>query len=527
MNDNKGQGSGDGSSSSGGSSAIDIPSSDILHLLQSHLIECGLHATSSTLRSESGGIGLPGLFPASKGALVQAAQDGRWGEVLQLLESLDLERCRRCYCDDYAFAKNHHGGGGGGGGGIENDETHNNNRDGPPSIVTPLEKAVAMVHEMAILELAEQNEMEIAYAALRMSSELLDGALSASGEDGEGDGMMMQMPPPHEDPFGTQYSSSRSGDVERRITALSANMLTSSSSSSTTTISDKHLHLLPPNFYGPNNPPRQKRRDQIAKLLKHHIPEIPLKRLSSLLQQSIKWQCHTGAFPTVQRLFQHDDIVDEEVSGKKERKEKKRKSNVEQRFDLVLGNVDVTLGDGKKKRTTRDVGDSGNSSNNNNTERIPSRLHQTIRLGKRSYIESACFLPDGRGIVTGSSDGFIEIWGEPLVQSSSSSSSTSIKDGASTDSIRDLNSLLVLPTDIDYEKIRTTDLPYQRSDDLMMHEPLQSVLAMDVSHDGTLLGTTSLDGTVYIWKISDGKLLRKIERAHGGIGSVNSAKGEA
>ena len=456
---------------------------------------------------------------------MQAAQYGRWGEVLQLLESLDLERCRRCYCDDYAFAKNHHGGGGGGG--INSNETHNNNRDGSPSIVTPLEKAVAMVHEMAILELAEQNEMEIAYAALRMSSELLDGALSASGEDGEGDGMMMQMPPPHEDPFGTQYSSSRSGDVERRITALSANMLTSSSSSSTTTISDKHLHLLPPNFYGPNNPTRQKRRDQIAKLLKHHIPEIPLKRLSSLLQQSIKWQCHTGVFPTVRRLFQHDDIiVDEEQKGKKERKEKKRKSNVEQRFDLVLGNVDVTFGDGKKKRT-RDVGDSGNSSNNNNTERIPSRLHQTIRLGKRSYIESACFLPDGRGIVTGSSDGFIEIWGEPLVQSSSSSSTTSIKDGASTDSIRDLNSLLVLPTDIDYEKIRTTDLPYQRSDDLMMHEPLQSVLAMDISHDGTLLGTTSLDGTVYIWKISDGKLLRKIERAHGGIGSVNSDKGEA
>jgi WD40 repeat-containing protein SMU1 len=439
--------------------------------------------------------------------------------VLQLLDSLDLEKCRRSYCDDYSFAKKQHHGDG---------DSNNDNPDGAPMIVTPLEKAVAMVHEMAILELAEQNEVELAYAALRMSSELLDGALSSSGDDGDGEMQIhqQQQTASYDDPYGTNHSSSRSGDVERRIAALTAMRDPTTSTPSST--SNNHL---PPNYYGPSNPTCQKRRDKIVKLLRHHIPEVPLKRLSSLLQQSIKWQCHTGVFPTVQRLFQHatdddeEQAVDEEVYGKKERKKKKHKSNtVDQRFDLVLGNVDITLGEGKKKRSR----DAAGNTNSNNTERIPSRIHQTIRLGKRSFIECACFLPDGRGIITGSSDGFIEIWGEPLLVGQSSSSTISKKDGASTvdSSQKELNSLLILPTDINYEKLRTSDLPYQRKDDLMMHATNQSVLAMTVSHDGTLLGTTSSEGTVYIWKISDGKLLRKIERAHGGIGDVNSDKGE-
>ena len=59
----------------------------------------------------------------------------------------------------------------------------------------------------------------------------------------------------------------------------------------------------------------------------------------------------------------------------------------------------------------------------------------------------------------------------------------------------------------------------------MMHD--SSVLAVDVSNDGTLLGTTSSNGTVCIWKLSDGKMLRKLERAHGGIvGLGGGDKGE-
>ena len=470
--------------------AMNVPSADVLHLIQSHLTESGLHATSSTLRSESGGVGLPGLFPASKATLLQSSRDGRWGEVLELLSALDLERVRRSYVEDYSRANRE----GGEGGGADN---HNNEQQQRySSIVTPLERAVALAHEMAILELAEQNEVDLAYATLRMCSELLDRVLSLDDggdeEYGGGGGSTTS---------NIGLISSRSGDVERRITALSS-MRRSSAGDAT---------LVPSNYYGPTNPTKQKRRDQCAKLLKRHIPEIPLKRLPTLLQQSVKWQCHTGTFPTVQRLFQEagddcEDKVEEEGDGSKKKK-KRSKKNLEQKFDLVLGNVDISGDNTRRKRKKEDGG--GTAGSSSAVERIPSRIYQTIRLGKKSYIESACFLPDGRGLVTGSSDGFVEVWGEPI--------SLNKGDAAASDNT-------ILPTtEIDFEKLRTSDLAYQRNDDLMMHDT--PILAMNVSHDGTLLGTTSSDGTVSIWKLSEGKLLRKIERAHGGSGGV-SDKGE-
>eukprot|EP00804_Cyclotella_cryptica_P030123 CCRYP_009533-RA/>CCRYP_009533-RA protein AED:0.40 eAED:0.40 QI:0/0.16/0/1/0.16/0/7/0/483 len=245
--------------------------------------------------------------------------------------------------------------------------------------------------------------------------------------------------------------TSRSGDIERRIAALTS--LRNSSLDGAAAAADAVGILLPANYYGPSNQTLQKRRNQIAKLLRRHVPELPPQRLSSLLQQSIRWQCHTGAFPTVQRLFKDKD-------------------------------------DDQKKHKS--------SGGRDGSERIPSRPTQTIRLGKKSYIETAIFLPDGKGVVTGSSDGFIEIWGE------------TIRNGKETE--------------VDYEKLRTSDLPYQRNDDLMMHDA--PILAMDVSHDGALLGTASSDGTVCVWKIMDGKLLRKLERAHGGS-SVGGDKGAA
>ena len=403
-------------------STIHIPSSDILHLLQSHLIECGLQTTSSTLKLESGGVGLPGLFPTSKTNLLHYAHNGQWGDVLQLLDGLDLERVRKSYLDDYYFNNNkqhQH----------DDDGGANNNNSNNSKIITPLERVTALAHEMTILELADSNEIELAYATLRMCSEMIDTVLSLNDnavdhfdeEEGE-DGKKAQQQQHSNSNSNSSVGmiSSRSGDIERRITALSAMRRSSSSS-----------NALPTNYYGTTTAStttttKQKQRDAISKLLKKHVPEIQPKRLSTLLSQSIKWQCYTGTFPTVSRLFQNEedgdmnegDLNNDEKGkdgddGDNKKKKKKKRNNkkhaMEQKFDLILGNVDIG-GDNKKKRKKNDGKqhhDTNNSSSGSTMERIPSRVYQSIRLGKKSYIESACFLNDGKGLVTGSSDGFM------------------------------------------------------------------------------------------------------------------------
>ena len=107
---------------------------------------------------------------------------------------------------------------------------------------------------------------------------------------------------------------------------------------------------------------RQVRRDELATLLLEHVSTAPPSRLASLLQQALRWQRHTGALPPGQK---HD----------------------------------IFRGCGVAARGADRV------------ERFPRKQCGTIRFGKKSNAECAVFSPDGACLVSGSSDGFVEVCG--------------------------------------------------------------------------------------------------------------------
>jgi len=398
---------------------LTIESSDILRLIQHHLTECGLHGAARALREESG-VGAAGVHRS--GLLRAWAREGRWADVLECLEGLDAERC-----------------------GLQ------------PSLV-------ADVHEMSILELTDSAEFDLAFAALRLCSDELDELSAKSVVEG-----------------GLEIQERRTASIERRINALASlrSLQHGTSAAVPTTKKGGSASLIPPDYYGPNNISRQKRREEIGKALSEAIAVVPSSRLTSLLQQAVKWQAHTGQLPQVRELWDdeesNDDAEDEDKAKKKKRKRSKKRRK---KFDLVLGEVDI-LAALEEAGGIEGVAAGDSSKNAPGAEKIVRDPYSTIKFGKKSFAECAQFLPDGSGLVTGSCDGFIEIW-DPESR---------------------------------YTNLRL-DLPYQKADEILMHDA--AVLALAVSNDGTMLGTGSSDGMVKVWKVDDGKCLRQFENAHRG-----------
>ncbi len=119
-------------------------------------------------------------------------------------------------------------------------------------------------------------------------------------------------------------------------------------------------------------------------------------------------------------------------------------------------------------------------------EQFPTRASKTIKLGSNSHAESAIFSPDGVSLVTGSVDGFIEVW------------------------------------DVVTAKLRK-DLKYQASDNFMMMD--SGILAMSFNRTGDMLATGSRLGKVRIWKFATGQCLRKFDNAHAkGVSTVAFAR---
>ena len=334
-------------------SSQSIPAADILRLIQAHLLEAGLTASCEALRRESGA-GLAGLSQTQ--SLQTWAQQGRWADVLRQLSLLDTTRA------------------------------------------VPIDVA-AQVHEMSILEVAHQGDLEVAYSLLRLvPTSLLETRVS------------------------DQSDLTRGRWLEQILAALAA-----------------QPDELPPDYWGRNGVTQQQRRDDIGELLVDTIPLQPPQRLVSLLQQSLHWQAHTGLIP------------------------KKRK-----RVDLVLGtikNVEVTVvGAHETKERLSDAPPI-------DTVKEP---YSVVKLGK-AKAEAAVFAPDGAHLLTGSSDGLIEVWQGP-----------------------------------DFTTHST--LSYQKEDQFMGHDV--AISAMALSNDGTMLATGDTGGELRVWSFADGLLLQTLSDAH-------------
>jgi WD40 repeat-containing protein SMU1 len=266
---------------------------------------------------------------------------------------------------------------------------------------------------MSILELADFGDFQLAYATLRLVTSQLDCVVNTNA-----------VVSPETIPKSSTFSNS----VWQPCSALR--------------FSNKPG--LPKDYYGDGGVSKQERRDELGQLLMDTIPQTPSNRLPALIQQAIKWQAHTGQLPMMKQYWSEENGA--EPSSKTKRRKKRK-------FDLVLGESVVASATGKSMTSTND-------SDEHLFESIPSKVYSTLSFGKRATAEAAVFLPDGSGLVTGSSDGLVEIW-----------SSTSR-----------------------YTKLRE-DLPYQQTEELIGHDDTV-ITAVTISNDGAILATGDANGLV-------------------------------
>ncbi|KAK1442059.1 wd40 repeat-containing protein smu1 [Babesia gibsoni] len=171
---------------------------------------------------------------------------------------------------------------------------------------------------------------------------------------------------------------------------------------------------------------KDKRRALVAEGLRKDIDSVPSSRLTAIIGMAMKWQHHVGII-----------------------------SNYGE-FD-VFRNTSVSATKGEEPNVKE--------------------VAKVITFAEKSHPECAIFTPNGQHLISGSSDGFIEVWNW---------------------------SLGVLDPDLDY----------QNNDQFMVHETL--IVSLAVSRDSEILASGDKDGNIKIWKISTGECMRKMSHSHEG-----------
>ncbi|KAI8377945.1 WD40 repeat-containing protein-like protein SMU1 [Radiomyces spectabilis] len=197
-------------------------------------------------------------------------------------------------------------------------------------------------------------------------------------------------------------------------------------------------HLLSRSLFDPKDAyasgmTRDKRRQIIAQALGSEVAVAPPSRLMTLLEQCAQWQHQQG-------------ILSSDAD-----------------FDVF--------------QTTATV------ESKEDADALANEIYCTIKFpGKNAYAECSLFSPNGQYFVTGSVDGFIEVWNH--------------SNG----------------------KLRK-DLNYQAEDNLMAMD--ESVISLGFNSTSELLVSGSTDGKIAIWKTQSGFCQRRFSPAHSqGVTSV-------
>jgi hypothetical protein len=248
---------------------------------------------------------------------------------------------------------------------------------------------LADVHEMTVLELAEIGEIDLALATLRLLCEAEYERYSGNIEKSGGRARE------------EEYIFNRKAMIEMKI--LNLESIRKTAAKGVLLRSTWSKDMIPKDYFGENSVSKQMRREKIGDMLADAVPKAVRGRLVSLLQQAVKWQSHTGQLPIVYESELAGDDIDTNVDQNEKKKKRRKKAF---RIDIVMGEASSrsdlhfldTVG-----RGTANV-----STGSSLVKAIPSKECGKIKFGKASFPECAVFLPDGQGLVTGSSDGFVE-----------------------------------------------------------------------------------------------------------------------
>lgn len=245
---------------------------------------------------------------------------------------------------------------------------------------------------MTVLELAEIGEIDLALATLRLICE-------AEYERCNGDNVK-----PGERVRDDEAIFKRKSTIEMKILNLESIRKTAAKGGLLQSKLSKDF--IPKDYFGENNVSKQIRRERIGDMLVNVVPKAVRGRLVTLLQQAVKWQSHTGQLPIVYESESVGDDMDTNVEQTLKKKKRKKRNY---RIDIVMGEV---LSRSASEKTNLFDND-GRGTTNVSTgislvNTIPSQECGKIKFGKASFPECAVFLPDGEGLVTGSSDGFVE-----------------------------------------------------------------------------------------------------------------------